>query len=87
MLDAELLACEHSHEPRCCSSTSITKRINDTHGHDAGDRVLYHLAQETLARLRTSDHLGRWVARVPDHRTELQPCMPPSILPVGCATR
>ncbi|MFQ3790354.1 GGDEF domain-containing protein [Halomonas sp. A29] len=36
------------------------KSINDTHGHETGDRVLHRVAQEALSQLRDSDHLGRW---------------------------
>lgn len=36
------------------------KRINDTRGHDAGDRVLKEVAQVVGGRLRHDDHLGRW---------------------------
>ena len=35
------------------------KRINDTLGHDAGDQVLRHLAETSLAVLRQSDCMGR----------------------------
>jgi diguanylate cyclase len=36
------------------------KRINDTHGHPVGDRVLRNFAREALATIRGSDVLGRW---------------------------
>jgi diguanylate cyclase (GGDEF)-like protein len=36
------------------------KRINDSHGHPAGDRVLRNFAREALATIRGSDVLGRW---------------------------
>ncbi|MGO5000249.1 diguanylate cyclase domain-containing protein [Oceanisphaera sp. W20_SRM_FM3] len=36
------------------------KRINDQHGHEAGDRVLINLAQVITRSLRDSDCLGRW---------------------------
>jgi len=36
------------------------KDINDTHGHQIGDRVLVQLTQLLLDNLRTSDVLSRW---------------------------
>ena len=36
------------------------KRINDTYGHNAGDRVLYDLTRLVDATIRTGDSLGRW---------------------------
>jgi len=36
------------------------KRINDTHGHDAGDVVLRQLVQTAQHTLRDTDILGRW---------------------------
>jgi diguanylate cyclase (GGDEF)-like protein len=36
------------------------KRINDSHGHPVGDRVLRNFAREALATIRGSDVLGRW---------------------------
>ena len=36
------------------------KRINDRHGHAAGDAVLVQLAQLLRAELRSSDLVGRW---------------------------
>jgi diguanylate cyclase (GGDEF)-like protein len=35
------------------------KRINDTHGHAAGDRVLVEIVERTLAVLRNRDYCGR----------------------------
>ena len=36
------------------------KTINDTHGHQVGDRVLVELCQRLTGNLRTSDVLARW---------------------------
>ena len=36
------------------------KRINDRHGHDAGDRVIKAVAAHLMAVARESDVLGRW---------------------------
>lgn len=36
------------------------KQINDTHGHEAGDRVLVMVAETIQSRLRGLDTLGRW---------------------------
>ena len=36
------------------------KRFNDTHGHDAGDRVLKTVARTILNSARPSDLMGRW---------------------------
>jgi diguanylate cyclase (GGDEF)-like protein/PAS domain S-box-containing protein len=36
------------------------KTINDTHGHQVGDRVLVELCERLTANLRTSDVLARW---------------------------
>lgn len=36
------------------------KRVNDTRGHDSGDRVLVEVAQALRCCLRRSDLLGRW---------------------------
>jgi diguanylate cyclase (GGDEF)-like protein/PAS domain S-box-containing protein len=36
------------------------KQVNDTHGHDAGDRVLRTVARTFLNTARPSDLMGRW---------------------------
>ncbi len=36
------------------------KQINDTHGHDVGDRVLTRMAQQLKSAIRNSDFIGRW---------------------------
>lgn len=36
------------------------KRVNDTHGHGAGDRVLQEVGHRLQASLRTEDLVGRW---------------------------
>lgn len=36
------------------------KSVNDTHGHEAGDRVLRMVANTLKASLRATDGLGRW---------------------------
>jgi len=36
------------------------KRVNDEHGHDAGDRVIQHVAAQLRTQLRSGDLIGRW---------------------------
>ena len=36
------------------------KSVNDTYGHDAGDRVLQHIAKTISQNLRTGDKVYRW---------------------------
>lgn len=36
------------------------KRVNDSHGHDAGDKVLRALSEIIVRELRTVDRVGRW---------------------------
>jgi diguanylate cyclase (GGDEF)-like protein len=36
------------------------KKVNDTHGHEAGDQVLRAVAQACRATLRSTDLIGRW---------------------------
>jgi diguanylate cyclase len=52
------------------------KRINDTHGHPAGDRVLRAFAREALSTIRSADVLARWggeefLLMMPDTRATL----------------
>ncbi|MBU3072811.1 GGDEF domain-containing protein [Clostridium estertheticum] len=36
------------------------KLVNDTYGHQAGDQVLFELAQLMKCSLRTTEYIGRW---------------------------
>ncbi len=36
------------------------KKVNDTYGHQVGDRVLYHFAETISENIRKSDIAGRW---------------------------
>ncbi len=36
------------------------KQINDTYGHDAGDRILSAFAQSIASKIRETDFFGRW---------------------------
>jgi diguanylate cyclase (GGDEF)-like protein len=48
--------------PLCCLSIDIDyfKQVNDTYGHDAGDRVLCYLAQALKRNTRSSDIVCRY---------------------------
>ncbi len=36
------------------------KKVNDTYGHDCGDRVLSKVAQSCKSIIRSGDIMGRW---------------------------
>jgi diguanylate cyclase (GGDEF)-like protein len=54
-------AARRSHQPVSVVMLDIDhfKRINDVHGHDAGDRALRQIARMAGHALRASDRLGR----------------------------
>ena len=63
----ELLAYEKTRHDRkghtlCLALLDIDwfKRVNDTHGHAAGDQVLRAFAQQAQASIRSTDVLARW---------------------------
>ena len=63
----DLLAYERQRHDRkgrsmCLAMLDIDwfKRVNDTHGHAAGDQVLRGFAQQALAAVRGTDVLARW---------------------------
>lgn len=62
ILEAELAVANRNGSPLALLLLDVDhfKPINDTHGHDVGDRVLRRVAQEIQSQLRDSDHLGRW---------------------------
>jgi diguanylate cyclase (GGDEF)-like protein len=53
---------QRSGEPMCLALIDLDhfKRINDTHGHSAGDRVLCRFAEIAREELRATDVLSRW---------------------------
>ena len=64
---SELLAAEKARHDRTGHSTSLVlididlfKRVNDDHGHAAGDAVLKAFAETAAVGLRASDVLARW---------------------------
>jgi diguanylate cyclase (GGDEF)-like protein/PAS domain S-box-containing protein len=61
-LDRELARARRHGEPLCVAILDLDKfkRFNDTHGHQAGDRLLLALAQAWLSQLRGSDILARY---------------------------
>jgi diguanylate cyclase (GGDEF)-like protein len=57
-----LAQCRASAEPLCLMAFDLDdfKKINDDHGHDAGDEALRHLTQVLRARCRQGDALARF---------------------------
>jgi diguanylate cyclase (GGDEF)-like protein len=53
---------ERSNRPFCVCliDLDLFKSINDTYGHDAGDRVLQAFAASIMPGMRKSDHFGRY---------------------------
>lgn len=61
-LDEEVeRAKRHGHALTCLMlDLDRFKRINDTHGHQFGDKALQHIAQVVSGLCRINDHLGRY---------------------------
>lgn len=61
-IDAELSAAQRYQRPCALILFDIDhfKQFNDTHGHEAGDRVLREVTAAASASLRDTDQLGRW---------------------------
>lgn len=61
-LSAEMLRSQRHHFPLSLIMFDIDhfKRVNDNHGHQAGDHVLIELARRINSRMRATDLLARW---------------------------
>lgn len=61
-LKSETARAERLHRPLTLAFADIDhfKAINDTYGHDAGDRVLIEIARVIASRIRDYDVCGRW---------------------------
>jgi diguanylate cyclase len=62
VFERELARAERRHSPFCIAMLDLDdfKRINDTHGHSAGDEVLIHLVRVIKDTLRTMDVIARF---------------------------
>jgi diguanylate cyclase (GGDEF)-like protein len=62
LLEQERQRCVRSGRTFCIAMIDIDhfKRINDHHGHAAGDEVLRRVAREALSAIRVADVLARW---------------------------
>lgn len=62
VIGAEVTRCQACRQPLSLALVDLDhfKRVNDSLGHDAGDRVLRELVAVVSAQLRGSDYLFRW---------------------------